>query len=433
MKKSLVCLATSLLMLFLAVLWTLVLLYYNQFSLPWQQTIDCPAFMVLSSKNIENVIKQSRLEDVTVILPDGEHKLTTKDFLDVQVSMNDQTVSDWLAGNPIDYAVKYNWNIDALHNSLKRLRSNSKNAHFGFERYADDELEHRVKLIIVPEVQGNDYDLYELTNLVVTNIVQCVFEIDAQPLCKKPLVTREVLSPWYDRIKWLDDVNIMYSKGYEVKIDGEYLFNKLSDDYTLNYETLDFSDILDEVCRHYNTHGSSLEFTDSSGEFRTVLYNTWGKFVDIDKETAALKELIQKRTVDYTRIPETYGHDKFEDTYLEVSISKQHIWHYRGGELCCESDIVTGRQYKHDTPTGLFYISERVPGKYLTGDGYRTWVNKWMRLTNQGVGLHDAGWRGRFGGSVYTYNGSHGCINLPSSYAYRLYDETYVGMPVIVY
>ena len=56
-----------------------------------------------------------------------------------------------------------------------------------------------------------------------------------------------------------------------------------------------------------------------------------------------------------------------------------------------------------------------------------------MRLTNSGVGLHDAYWRKSFGGSIYKTSGSHGCINLPKSFAYKLYDETYVNMPVIIY
>lgn len=98
-----------------------------------------------------------------------------------------------------------------------------------------------------------------------------------------------------------------------------------------------------------------------------------------------------------------------------------------------DSGVVTGTKGKHDTPKGLYYISECIPGKYLVGDGYKTWVNKWMRLTNQGVGLHDATWRSIFGDSIYTYSGSHGCINLPSSFADKLFKVAYTGMPTIIY
>ena len=54
---------------------------------------------------------------------------------------------------------------------------------------------------------------------------------------------------------------------------------------------------------------------------------------------------------------------------------------------------------------------------------------RWMRLTNSGIGLHDATWRGRFGGAIYERDGSHGCINLPKTFAYELYDFVKVREP----
>ena len=49
------------------------------------------------------------------------------------------------------------------------------------------------------------------------------------------------------------------------------------------------------------------------------------------------------------------------------------------------------------------------------------------------IGLHDATWRGSFGGSIYKYNGSHGCINLPYWVAQTIYDKAPVGTRVYVY
>ena len=41
---------------------------------------------------------------------------------------------------------------------------------------------------------------------------------------------------------------------------------------------------------------------------------------------------------------------------------------------------------------------------------------------NGGIGLHDASWRGSFGGTIYKNGGSHGCINLPYSKAQAIYN-----------
>ena len=66
------------------------------------------------------------------------------------------------------------------------------------------------------------------------------------------------------------------------------------------------------------------------------------------------------------------------------------------------------------------------------GEDYETPVTFWMPF-NGGIGLHDATWRGRFGGSIYRGNGSHGCVNLPYSAAEKIFKSLSPGEPVVVY
>ena len=66
-------------------------------------------------------------------------------------------------------------------------------------------------------------------------------------------------------------------------------------------------------------------------------------------------------------------------------------------------------------------------------DGTYEWdspVTYWMPF-NGGIGLHDATWKSSFGGSRYTWAGSHGCVNLPWSTADKLYPMVEAGTPVI--
>ena len=37
------------------------------------------------------------------------------------------------------------------------------------------------------------------------------------------------------------------------------------------------------------------------------------------------------------------------------------------------------------------------------------------------------------GGDIYTYNGSHGCVNLPHDVALKLYDMVDIGTMVVVH
>ena len=120
-------------------------------------------------------------------------------------------------------------------------------------------------------------------------------------------------------------------------------------------------------------------------------------------------------------------------TYVDVDIDNQVMNYYVNGVSILSSPVVTGNTRNgNGTPRGVFFIDSKVPGKYLVGPTWNVWVNRWMRFTGA-VGLHDASWRSEFGGDIYTYNGSHGCVNLPSDVANTLYDLVSVGTMVIVH
>ena len=120
-------------------------------------------------------------------------------------------------------------------------------------------------------------------------------------------------------------------------------------------------------------------------------------------------------------------------TYIEISISQQHLWYYENNELYLDTDVVTGNNDGEcNTPTGRYSISSRAVNTTLTGPGYSSFVNFWLGF-NGGIGIHDASWRSSFGGTIYNGNGSHGCVNTPYDKVKILYERTSYGTPVIVY
>lgn len=125
--------------------------------------------------------------------------------------------------------------------------------------------------------------------------------------------------------------------------------------------------------------------------------------------------------------PNPYGY-----SCVEVSIPEQMMYCYIGQNLMLASPCVTGRPGGRATTPGHWHINSKERSRYLTGPGYKSWVNYWMPF-HGGQGLHDATWRGAFGGNIYTYGGSHGCVNLPLDVAAKLYSLVHVGMPVIVH
>ena len=130
--------------------------------------------------------------------------------------------------------------------------------------------------------------------------------------------------------------------------------------------------------------------------------------------------------------PNPYG-----TTCVEVDITNQVVYVYQGMEMVIATACVTGYNNVHSTPTGSYHIQSKEQNRTLRGTNdngtkYASHVDYWMPF-NGGYGLHDASWRSEFGGNIYTYNGSHGCVNLPHDAAQQLYSIAYVGMPVYIH
>ena len=135
------------------------------------------------------------------------------------------------------------------------------------------------------------------------------------------------------------------------------------------------------------------------------------------------------RTAPYSaKSSKSYG-----GSYVEIDLSSQKLWLYKNGERIITTSFVSGSVAEgHRTPTGIYSIYSKQTDRYLTGADYRSFVHYWMPFLG-GYGLHDASWRSSFGGTIYYYDGSHGCVNLPSSAAKTIYNNVSVGTKVILY
>lgn len=137
------------------------------------------------------------------------------------------------------------------------------------------------------------------------------------------------------------------------------------------------------------------------------------------------------------------SYDASLGSYIDVNLSSQKATYYSGsGSVLWSSSIVSGNSSEgRSTPTGTYQINSKATDQTLVGsdedgDGepdYKSHVSYWMPFIGNSVGLHDATWRGSFGGSIYESNGSHGCVNLPYGKAQELYGMVPVGTTVRVH
>ena len=123
-------------------------------------------------------------------------------------------------------------------------------------------------------------------------------------------------------------------------------------------------------------------------------------------------------------------HVEAKNAYIEVSISNQRLNYYEYGKLVLSSDIVTG--INDGTPTGSYRVLSKARNVTLKGADYTSFVNYWIAFIGHSYGMHDASWRNSFGGNIYKYNGSHGCINMPYTQVSKLYYMVEIGTPVYV-
>jgi len=122
------------------------------------------------------------------------------------------------------------------------------------------------------------------------------------------------------------------------------------------------------------------------------------------------------------------------DSYIVISLSYQTVWAYIGNDEIVEAPVITGRP-SMPTPRGLFYIQPyKASPSVLTGEDYESPVQYWIPFLGNSYGLHDASWQtSGFGGELYQYIGSHGCVNTPYSAVETLYHTFPIGTPVVVY
>lgn len=188
----------------------------------------------------------------------------------------------------------------------------------------------------------------------------------------------------------------------------------------------------------YNTCYSEKRLMTSYGTEVTIADSHYGWKVD---EEAEKKQLIADikagkavtRDLNYTMTANSHGKNDYGDSYVEINLTAQHLFLYKDGELVIDSDFVSGNVARNNaSPTGAYGIFWMKRDAILRGDNYATPVSYWMPFAGN-VGMHDATWRSRFGGTIYKYNGSHGCINLPVSVAKIIFETVENNYPVLVY
>ena len=209
-----------------------------------------------------------------------------------------------------------------------------------------------------------------------------------------------------------------------------------------NEATLDSEAVeewVSELADKRDTYKKARQFNSTLRGTITVSGGNYGWQIDQETESAALLASIENgETV--TKQPawshegKTWGvNGDIGDTYIEVDMGAQHMWAYKDGALVIDTDVVTGNiSRNYGTPAIVAAIQYKDRDAVLRGDNYATPVKYWMPFYGN-YGIHDAGWRSEFGGTIYLTNGSHGCVNTPPAAMKVIFETMESGTPVVLY
>lgn len=399
----------------------------------------------LELKERENKTEQIKAEDIDVRL---EYNY------EVYYALRDQNEFLWFIDcfkkkdTKVEADISYNSEkLDSIIDDLECMDKKKD------QDYENAKVEYKDgKYQITPEVEGTEVDKDSLKENILkafkTN--ETVVDMDKDGSYKAPTIrsTDQVTTDALRTAQKYAGTKITYKFADEKEVVDKKLIHKwITIDKKMNV-SLDYDKVLDyieDLAGEYDTYQRSVKLKSHSGETVTVpAGGSYGWKISETKEAKRLMQLIEQGR-SLTKEPkyllraekgERTSVDANCDTYIEVSISAQHMWAYKNGKCIVSTDVVTGDVVRggRETNKGAYYILYKQSPATLRGQGYASPVTFWMPFNGEeGEGIHDSSWRSSYGGSIYRGGGSHGCVNTPYSNAKKIYQNFDAGTPVFIY
>lgn len=270
----------------------------------------------------------------------------------------------------------------------------------------------------------------------------CYYDMELTPEMQNTLYQWEL-------VKDFQDCRIVYQMGEDlIPVDASVvcdwiLLNEdgsfaLDDTGALQLKENAITEFVAGLAAQYDTVGCVRQFQTTNRGLITVEGGIYGNKLDQEAETAYLTEAFFSKKEEvhvpaYLQTAMKQGKDDIGDTYVEIDMGEQMMYYYLNGELQIETPVVTGNTSRRmGTPSGVNYVYLKQQDRILRGEGYASHVNFWMPVKGN-IGIHDASWRSKYGGTIYQTNGSHGCINTPYNAMVQMYEMVEVGTPVVMY
>ena len=298
---------------------------------------------------------------------------------------------------------------------------------------------------IVDEVKGNIINKDALYDSVVNAILNSKQKInlESESCYENPKYTatsQETLDA-KDLLNKYTELTVTYSGGNKTEVlDGSTIHNWLNvnKDMEVTFDEAKVKKYVYKISSMYNTYENTRDFVTTAKTTVKVSGGNYGWIVDNTKEVQDLIQTIkngQSTTKEPIYSQEAVSRDANDigNTYVEVNMTKQHLWFYKNGALVVDGDFVSGCANNNTlTPAGTYRLNYKEKNATLVGEDYSSPVEYWMPF-NGNIGIHDASWRTEFGKQIYITNGSHGCVNSPHDLAKTIFENIDAGTPIVCF
>ena len=373
----------------------------------------------------------------------------------LQAILDEQNATGRLSGPEIDNSHRLStaasYNAEALEAKILSLNcingsDITQTANARISGYTEGE-----PFTIIPEVQGNNVDPAKTAEVIRQAVAAGVSEVSLSDSgCYVDVAVKSDDAGLVELCEVMNrcrEMEITYVFGQQTEVlGGELICSWLNgaENGVIGVDRAQAGAYIQMLKEKYDTAGRARIFTSATGR-EVEVTGPYGWIINQEPETDALVAMIQtgqsqSREPHYSQAAAGRDEGDWGTNYVEVDLTGQHVYVVKDGAVVWDAPCVTGNVAKgYTTPPGIFSVAYKERNRVLRGkklaDGtyeYESPVSYWMPF-NGGIGLHDANWRGKFGGTIYQNSGSHGCINLPPAKVAALYEMVYKGMPVICY
>ncbi|GCF92350.1 hypothetical protein NRIC_02410 [Enterococcus florum] len=329
--------------------------------------------------------------------------------------------------------------------------------HFSFPDEKENEnavISHNEKkFVIIPEKLGTTIDRKKLLDQLIADLENDTLK-KTYPLSDFYVSHDRTKKQLQEKQKQLNQrlgKTIVTLPNKKITLTNQQLFSSVDQEGYFQPELL--VPWISELERTYSTIYQNVRFKTIHGEKRQFKnIGNYGWFVDIQASAKRLAKKLNDTSQKNISLviqgdPKKQPLNVTKD-YIEVDLNQQRMYCFREGKRLVSTDIITGQYNKHTaTVPGFHTIMDKqkdvsLSGELISGDGsYSVPVGYWMPFLSHGqtiteIGIHDTDHKLEAFGDKEAYRkgfGSYGCVNTPGKQVAKIFQHSYIGMPVFVY